>query len=78
MTAPTAAEAARMAKDPEAVLGWVGERIRKEALSPKGRGPHRKVRIPARLALPEVLEELIEKWKAEGYSFGTVEELFAG
>ena len=58
MTAPTAAEAARMAKDPEAVLGWVGERIRKEALSPKGRGPHRKVRIPARLALPEVLEEL--------------------
>ena len=26
----------------------------------------------------EVLEELIEKWKEEGYVFGTVEELFAG
>ena len=25
----------------------------------------------------EILEELIEKWKAEGYTFGTVEELFA-
>ena len=26
----------------------------------------------------EILNELIEKWKAEGYEFGTVEELFAG
>ena len=26
----------------------------------------------------EILEELIGKWKEEGYSFGTVEELFAG
>ena len=26
----------------------------------------------------EVLEELIGKWKEEGYSFGTVEELFSG
>ena len=26
----------------------------------------------------EVLEELIGKWKEEGYTFGTVEELFAG
>ena len=25
----------------------------------------------------EILEELIEKWKAEGYSFGTVDALFA-
>ena len=25
----------------------------------------------------EVLEELIEKWKAEGYTFGTLEDLFA-
>ncbi len=25
----------------------------------------------------EILEELIEKWKAEGYSFGTIEDLFA-
>lgn len=25
----------------------------------------------------EILETLIEKWKAEGYTFGTVEELFA-
>jgi len=25
----------------------------------------------------EILEELIEKWKEEGYSFGTIEELFA-
>ena len=25
----------------------------------------------------EVLEELIEKWKAEGYGFGTLEDLFA-
>ena len=24
----------------------------------------------------EILEELITKWKAEGYTFGTVEELF--
>ena len=26
----------------------------------------------------EILEELITKWKEEGYSFGTVEQLFAG
>ena len=26
----------------------------------------------------EILEELIGKWKEEGYSFGTVEELFSG
>ena len=26
----------------------------------------------------EILEELIEKWKAEGYRFGTLEELFPG
>lgn len=55
---PTAAEAATAAKDPEAVLSWVGEKIRREAMSPKGRGPDRKVRLPARLALPEALEEL--------------------
>ena len=26
----------------------------------------------------EILEELIEKWKEDGYTFGTLEELFAG
>ena len=26
----------------------------------------------------EILEELIGKWKEEGYTFGTVEDLFAG